>query len=489
MKVSFVVPIYNKSEYQLGDCLKSLTKQSHKDNEIICVFDGKQGDLEAFVAKNYPNAKLVTIEHGGACKARNEGFKHITGDVVSFWDADCYAEPEMSAVWVKGFTIHPEVDFIYSGYKWTDPTVPGFKSEPFDPWILGKYNYIASMFPIRKEKFPGWDESLTGLQDWDYWRRAVESGCKGYFVMGFGFSTDMPKEGDISTAKRDAVINRIKAVRMKHNDVKREIYINSMTYKQEAIKIAKYLDADYFNYPEFYKIDDYKTIIQCGFVPKELEQINATFSKEDGVKNRIIYWMGVDAQQVALSRHINVINWMKAIKESIHHNICDCYETKKLLGEMGIDAKIIQLPRNEGQNYTILPEKFKVLAFTDEKYGELMVSLRKALPDIDIDLVVPGNSYDIKNYSCAIQFSVSESIMDGTMNMLLSGRRVISNVKQPYCGYVDIDDITNAKNKIIDKLYEFEKLKEIDTKASEHYLKETSPEVFKKRIEELTNGK
>jgi hypothetical protein len=79
---------------------------------------------------------------------------------VAFWDADCYAEPEMVNVWVMTFEKNPDIDFVYSGYRWSDTNVRGFESEFFNPWTLKQYNYIAPMFPIKREKSPGWTNLL-----------------------------------------------------------------------------------------------------------------------------------------------------------------------------------------------------------------------------------------------------------------------------------------------------------------------------------------
>ena len=256
MKVSFVVPIYKKPRKIVKRCINSLLYQAYKNNEVICVFDGSDKDLENLVEDfekdsnkegQEPRVKHIVIEHGGASRARNEGFKHVIGDIVSFWDSDCYAEPGMSLVWVNKFKKNPDLDFMYSSYKFVQQEVPGFISESFNPWLLERYNYIASMFPIRREKFPGWDEKLDGLQDWDYWRRAVKNGCKGEFHEGFAFMTEYPDKDSISGS--GDFTERIKAVRKKHGDPERDTLVWGYTMRSEAEKFAYLIYSHLFNIP------------------------------------------------------------------------------------------------------------------------------------------------------------------------------------------------------------------------------------------------
>lgn len=204
MKISFIVPIYKKPLETVKRCLDSLIEQTHKDKEIICVFDGPDAVVESLVDKMVKEQKIfkkLVVDHGGACKARNSGFRESTGEVVSFWDADCIAEPRMAEVWGKWFDREKNYQFFYGGYKWTNPMINAFPSEEFDAWKLKRYNFIGSMFPCRRENVVEWDESLEGLQDWDYWRRVVDGGANGLFIGGqnvYAVTTDFPDKDSIS---------------------------------------------------------------------------------------------------------------------------------------------------------------------------------------------------------------------------------------------------------------------------------------------------
>lgn len=88
--VSVIVPIYNVENY-LGDCLESILGQSYKNIEIICVNDGTKDGSEAVIdkyAQKDHRIKKVNQKNAGLNMARATGFKHSTGDYITFVDSD-----------------------------------------------------------------------------------------------------------------------------------------------------------------------------------------------------------------------------------------------------------------------------------------------------------------------------------------------------------------------------------------------------------------
>lgn len=492
MKFSFVVPVYKKSAATLKRCLKSLLTQSYKDTEVIVVFDGFDEELVNVVLDLGGNAlvdpkagplKFLVEEHGGACKARNAGAAWALGDFISFWDADCFAEPNMCNAWVAYLTGDPTLDFVYSGYKWADrPDLAGYDSEPFDPWTLEKYNYIASMFPLRKEKVLQWDESLDGLQDWDFWRRVVKSGCKGEYMptggVAYPFSTELPTADSISGPKAD-VPARIAKVRSKHGDLDKDTLVLSNLHHVNAIEVAKILDADYFPGPSFdyWHTREYKTLVQVGFDGRQLASTYYFLTAKDAKK--IIYWMGPDADALQMAP-FKVVNELKEqLTTSGISHYCDDQTTKNQLANINIDSSIIRFPVRFNMFSAPLPEKFKVLAYCDETYKPLIESIKKSMPDVDIDMVQPGVQYKLADYSVNLQFTEDKRLITPTRNMLLAGRYVVSNIQEPYCGYVSIEqDIDDFKRDVIKKIRTLMTVKEPDIKAQAHYRHLTAPETF-----------
>ncbi|MEK7188860.1 MAG: glycosyltransferase family 2 protein [Patescibacteria group bacterium] len=90
MKVSVIIPAYDE-EMVIGECLKSLSKQSYKNTEVIVVDDGSTDKTLEKVSLFTNHYSLVTVlrqKHLGAGAARNLGVKKATGDILVFVDAD-----------------------------------------------------------------------------------------------------------------------------------------------------------------------------------------------------------------------------------------------------------------------------------------------------------------------------------------------------------------------------------------------------------------
>lgn len=89
--VSVVIPIYNVEKY-LSACLKSITEQSYKNLEIICVNDAspdKSAKMVKEYAESYPLIRLVFYKKNrGLFIARLAGADVATGDYICFLDSD-----------------------------------------------------------------------------------------------------------------------------------------------------------------------------------------------------------------------------------------------------------------------------------------------------------------------------------------------------------------------------------------------------------------
>ena len=95
-KVSIIVPVYNMEKY-LDKCIDSITNQTLKEIEIICVNDGsKDGSLDILKEhqKNDPRIKIIDKKNAGVSAARNDGITVATGEYIEFVDSDDYIDKE-----------------------------------------------------------------------------------------------------------------------------------------------------------------------------------------------------------------------------------------------------------------------------------------------------------------------------------------------------------------------------------------------------------
>ena len=89
-KISVILPVYNVEKY-LAECLDSITNQTLKDIEIICVNDGST-DNSISILKEYASKdtriKIIDKKNEGQGYARKVGLDIATGEYILFCDSD-----------------------------------------------------------------------------------------------------------------------------------------------------------------------------------------------------------------------------------------------------------------------------------------------------------------------------------------------------------------------------------------------------------------
>jgi len=96
---------------ELERFLRSLTRQTHRDLELIVV-DQNPDDRLAPILASYRNRFPIKHIHSerGLSRARNVGLQHASGDVVAFPDDDCVYPPDLLSRVAGYFESHPDCD-------------------------------------------------------------------------------------------------------------------------------------------------------------------------------------------------------------------------------------------------------------------------------------------------------------------------------------------------------------------------------------------
>ncbi|MGN0417678.1 glycosyltransferase family 2 protein [Anaerostipes faecalis] len=97
MKISVIIPVYNCEKY-LQTCLESVITQSHRDLEIIIIDDGStdsSGNICDRFAENDSRIIVIHQNNKGVSASRNVGIERMSGELVSFIDADDTLDPDM----------------------------------------------------------------------------------------------------------------------------------------------------------------------------------------------------------------------------------------------------------------------------------------------------------------------------------------------------------------------------------------------------------
>jgi glycosyltransferase involved in cell wall biosynthesis len=198
--ISIVIPVYNQAT-QLAKCLDSILAQSIIPSqtailhdpaekyvlEVIIVDDGSTDNVN-YIAHIYKrkflereiNLTIVNHEQNlGPQAARNRGAASSVGDFLLFCDADAVLRFDMLEKMLSALKYNPDASYAYSSFKW-GPKL--FKLWPFDAEKLKQMPYIHTTSLIRKAHFPGFDENIKRLQDWDLWLTMLSQGHTGVWI-------------------------------------------------------------------------------------------------------------------------------------------------------------------------------------------------------------------------------------------------------------------------------------------------------------------
>lgn len=181
-EISIIIPAY-QAEKTISQCLDGIVRQTFQNFEIIIVNDGSTDKtlkkMERFKKTTKAPVVLINQENKGANAARNRGFQASKGQFVIFCDADLIIRPDCLEKMRRALAKHPDASYAYSSFKfgWKK-----FKLWPFDAARLRQMPFIHTSSLIRREHFPGFDESIKKFQDWDLWLTMLEQGHVGVWI-------------------------------------------------------------------------------------------------------------------------------------------------------------------------------------------------------------------------------------------------------------------------------------------------------------------
>jgi glycosyltransferase involved in cell wall biosynthesis len=158
-----VIPTIGRKS--LSKTIDSINNQTLKPKEIVVIYD--QGK--------------------GANWARNQGL--VKKGLMVFSDDDITWAPDAFESLYNALG-----DNAYS-YGWYEQDGQYVSDKTFDPEELKRLNYISTMSMVKAEVFPGFDENIQRLQDWDVWLTMLEQGHHGTFCGKQVFSTTACPDG------------------------------------------------------------------------------------------------------------------------------------------------------------------------------------------------------------------------------------------------------------------------------------------------------
>jgi len=230
---SLVIRCYNEEQH-IGRLLSGIMKQTIKDVEVIVV-DSGSSDKTLSIASRYP-VKVLSIHPREFSFGRslNIGCKAATGEFIVIASAHVYP---IYKDWLETLLApfaDSQVALVY-GRQRGNETTPYSERQIFKKWFPPESN-LQTEYPfcnnanaaIRRslwERLP-YDESLTGLEDIEWARRALRSGQKIVYAA-------------------DAEVVHI------HNEPARLIYNR---YRREAIALKRIFPQERFSLWDFVRL-------------------------------------------------------------------------------------------------------------------------------------------------------------------------------------------------------------------------------------------
>jgi len=172
--ISIIITTKNE-EYNIANCLKSIKRQTYARDKIeIISVDNNSTDRTKEIALSYTD-KVYNIGPERSAQ-RNFGVKQATGKYILYLDADMVLSEEVIKESVEkcenegDIALYIPEKIIGNGF-WIK--VRNFERSFYNATVIDCVRFV------RRDKFlelGGFDENLTGPEDWDFDRRVREIG-------------------------------------------------------------------------------------------------------------------------------------------------------------------------------------------------------------------------------------------------------------------------------------------------------------------------
>lgn len=183
--VSVVLAVHN-GEVFLAAALDSVLTQSFGNFELIAV-DDCSTDSSAAILADYATRdsrmRVVTLDRNATLPgALNAGFAQARANWLSWTSDDNILHPAMLETLMAEGARHPDADILYAGYRLidTDGRATGDVAALPCDYLLER-NVVGCCFLYRREvheQLGGYDKTLFGVEDYDFWLRAARAGFR-----------------------------------------------------------------------------------------------------------------------------------------------------------------------------------------------------------------------------------------------------------------------------------------------------------------------
>jgi glycosyltransferase involved in cell wall biosynthesis len=186
MKVSVLLAVYNGEKY-MEKAIESVLSQTHTDLELLIGLNGCS-DSSSEICKKYSDPRVRAFEYTESGKARtlNKILKESGGEFLALQDHDDIWLPKKIEEQIAYTT---DFDVIGTGIIYIDENDIPFGGPNLRPshdeivsLSLAGNNQVANTAAIFRKSLAidvgGWDESLDGVEDYDFWLKMMSKGAR-----------------------------------------------------------------------------------------------------------------------------------------------------------------------------------------------------------------------------------------------------------------------------------------------------------------------
>jgi glycosyltransferase involved in cell wall biosynthesis len=222
--VSVIVPCCNDRDFLL-DAVASVERHAPDDAELLIVNDGstESRTLEILQSLRALGYAVLDQENRGLSAARNAGVRRARGRYLLPLDADNRIRHGFVQAAVARLDADPGIGVVYGDrelFGWRRGRV---RVAEFDLRTILNSNYIDACAVFRTAVWNdcgGYDEGLSGLEDWDFWIGAAERGWRFHHLDEVAFDYRVRPGSLIEESLRPQVLERLLAhVHRKHRDL------------------------------------------------------------------------------------------------------------------------------------------------------------------------------------------------------------------------------------------------------------------------------
>ncbi|MDD4989033.1 MAG: glycosyltransferase family A protein [Candidatus Pacebacteria bacterium] len=185
-RISLIICAHNEEKH-IGECLRSVIKNSGGKLHEIIVVDNASTDRTKEIAESFPGVRVSHEKNKGLIRARAHGHTKAKGEILAFIDADTKMPPGWVDTVIDEFKKDKNLACLSGPYIYFD--IPKWKQAlvavywhglAFPIYLLVGFMAVGGNFAIRKDvldKMGGFDTSIEFYgEDTNIARRASKFG-------------------------------------------------------------------------------------------------------------------------------------------------------------------------------------------------------------------------------------------------------------------------------------------------------------------------